>query len=135
MKYLLVLFLVVILANSCGNRNRSGADGSETVTDSTIVIFEKEMHDFGKVGAGEEIGCRFGFTNAGDQPLVIQDVVAGCGCTNVKYPTKPVQPGEKGAVEVVFDTRGRQGHQRQMVRVISNGSDYPKVLIIRAEVE
>ena len=135
MKYLLIVFLTLLVVFSCGRSNSAGSDHTVDVSDSTIVVFDNEMHDFGKVTAGEEIGCRFGFTNKGDKPLVIQDVVAGCGCTHVEYPDKLVQPGESGVVEVVFDTRGRQGHQRKMIRVISNGSDYPKVLIIRAEVE
>lgn len=128
----------MIIASSCAGGGVSRSAGSmnvETQTDTTLLVFDKELHNFGKVSAGEEIACRFGFTNQGNSPLVIQDVVAGCGCTNVKYPNQPIQPGEKGAIEVTFDTRGRNGHQRQALRVVSNGTPYPKELIIRAEVE
>lgn len=125
------------LAVSCMDsaKRTSGLKSSGAETDTTLLVFDKELHNFGKVQAGEEIACRFGFTNMGEKSLVIDDVVAGCGCTNVKYPHKPVSPGEKGAVEIVFNTSGRNGHQRQVVRVISNGSRYPVELVIRAEVE
>jgi hypothetical protein len=103
--------------------------------DSTVIYFEKKLHDFGLVGSDEEIACRFGFSNTGDAPLIIQDVVAGCGCTDVKYPTEPVRPGVFGAIEVTFNTRGKNGHQRQVVKVISNGSVMPTELIIRAQIK
>lgn len=137
MRVFIITGIVFVLLNACfGGKNRSATSNEDTmVTDTTQILFEKDLHDFGKVKAGEEIACRFGFINIGQQPLVIQDIIAGCGCTNVTYPTKPVLPGYKDAVEVVFDTRGRKGHQRQVVRVISNGSRFPKELIIRAEVE
>lgn len=137
MKIFIYTGIIFVLLSSCfGGKNQSANTNQEAVTtDTTKILFEKDLHDFGKVKAGEEIACRFGFINNGQHPLVIQDIIAGCGCTNVTYPTKPVLPGQKDAVEVVFDTRGRKGHQRQVVRVISNGSSSPKELIIRAEVE
>lgn len=136
MKIFIYTGIIFVLLSSCfGGKNQSANTNQEATNDTTQILFEKDLHDFGKVKAGEEIACRFGFINNGQQPLVIQDIIAGCGCTNVTYPTKPVLPGQKDAVEVVFDTRGRKGHQRQVVRVISNGSLLPKELIIRAEVE
>lgn len=136
MKIFIYTGIILVLLSSCfGGKNQSANINQEATTNTTQILFEKDLHDFGKVKAGEEIACRFGFINNGQHPLVIQDIIAGCGCTNVTYPTKPVLPGHKDAVEVVFDTRGRKGHQRQVVRVISNGNSLPKELIIRAEVE
>jgi hypothetical protein len=115
--------------------NNSNEQRLQSSGDSTVLYFEKKLHDFGLVGSDEEIACRFGFSNTGDAPLIIQDVVAGCGCTDVKYPTEPVRPGDSGAIEVTFNTRGKNGHQRQVVKVISNGSVKPTELIIRAQIK
>lgn len=135
MRILISFLTVAFIVCSCSGRNSNSSDLKVENIDTTLVVFDNDFHDFGKVSAREEIACRFGFINKGDHSLIIQDVVAGCGCTNVKYPQKPLAPGEKDAVEVTFNTSGRNGHQRQVVRVISNGTIYPKELIIRAEVE
>jgi len=117
-------------SNDSNNENKIKSEG-----DYAVIFFDKHLHEFGVVQGDAEIACRFGFSNKGTDPLIIQDVVVGCGCTDVKYPNEPIKPGDDGAIEIVFNTRGRNGHQRQVVKVISNGSVNPQELIIRAEIK
>lgn len=102
--------------------------------EGAILKFDTLQHDFGVIPGGEEVACRFGFTNTGSAPLLISDVKAGCGCTNVMYPKQPVQPGDRGAVEVTFNTRGRNGNQRKNVVVISNGVEQSILLSFTAQI-
>ncbi|ASB50870.1 DUF1573 domain-containing protein [Alkalitalea saponilacus] len=115
----------------------TGDDNSENsaqIVEKTILVPDKTEHDFGDLTSGEEVAAIFGFTNNGNAPLIIEDIKAGCGCTNLKYPRHPIPPGERGSIEVTFDTRGRHGNQRQAVRVYSNGSEESILLVIRANV-
>ncbi len=130
-----MLILVILSCNSRGSQDKSSLGTLSELSDSTRLVFNKTMHDFGDIKEGEEIGCSFGFSNAGENPLLIQEVIAGCGCTNVKFPKHPIPPGQTGVIEIVFDTRGRKGLQRKTIRVISNGGQYPSELVIRANVE
>ncbi|MDR2928357.1 MAG: DUF1573 domain-containing protein [Cytophagaceae bacterium] len=130
----ILLFAIIAFVGCFGNGSRS-AGGSGGEMDSTQIVFDKEMYDFGVLESLEPVACMFGFTNTGKAPLLIQDVVAGCGCTNVKYPLKPLAAGAKGSIEITFNPRGQQGHQRKIVTVSSNGSKEPQVLIIRANVQ
>ena len=41
----------------------------------------------------------FTFTNVGNAPLVINEVIASCGCTIPKYDRRPIAPGQKGSIE------------------------------------
>lgn len=126
-----VLFFQVFI--SCGkHNNRTVIDGSPNGTPA--IEFSNYEHDFGKIVAGEKVAAIFKFTNTGEGPLVIKDVIASCGCTAPRYNTKPVLPGEKGTIEIVFDSGGFNGIQRKTVTVRSNASQPAVVLQVKAEI-
>lgn len=100
----------------------------------TEMSFEKSLHAFGKVKAGETVGCYFNFTNTGEYPLVINNVKSGCGCTDVIYPEKPVLPGEKGEIELRFDSKGFLGQQYKVIQIYANIKNSTKELVVSANV-
>lgn len=89
--------------------------------DGAKIVFEEPVHDFGDIRGGAVVSHAFKFRNSGNQPLVISNVVATCGCTATTWPKEPVLPGKSGEIQVNFDTRGRQGMQSKVVTIISNG--------------
>lgn len=134
--YILVLIVAATLFSaSCqqGTRGEAGKIQSDT-TGTAILTFQSPEHDFGKVKAGEKVGCIFSYTNTGDADLVITAASASCGCTVPKYDRKPVPPGNSGTIEVVFDTSGREGIQAKTVVVQSNAENNIVILRIIAEV-
>lgn len=65
--------------------------------------FTKTVHNFGKISIDSGVQhCSFEFTNTGNRPVVIYNVISSCGCTEPKWPKKPVLPGEKGVIAVDF---------------------------------
>jgi predicted small secreted protein len=129
------LAITGILTASCG-RNTAGA-GHKITSDTTgtaFIKFSETEHDFGKVKSGERVGCFFTYENTGDADLVVASASASCGCTVPKYDRKPVPPGGKGTLEVVFDTSGREGLQTKTVVVQSNAENNLVILRIIAEV-
>lgn len=96
--------------------------------------FETETIDYGKI-AHKSNGVRvFEFTNVGKSPLVISNVKASCGCTVPKKPEKPILPGEKGKIEVSYDTN-KPGGFSKIITVFSNAKNARKILKIRGFVE
>jgi len=134
--YIIALIATVTLfAASCQQSASGGTAGNQTDTTGTAIItFQSPDHDFGKVKAGEKVGCIFSYTNTGDADLVITAASASCGCTVPKYDRKPVPPGNPGTIEVVFDTSGREGLQTKTVVVQSNAENNLVILRIIAEV-
>jgi hypothetical protein len=134
--YLIAALLAAgLLTGSCG-RSTSGA-GKNTLSDTTgtaVLTFSAPEHDFGKVKAGEKVGCIFSYTNTGDADLVIASASASCGCTVPRYDRKPVPPGGTGTIEVIFDTSGREGVQAKTVVVQSNAENNIVILRIIANV-
>jgi len=88
------------------------------------IKFDKLTHDFGTFSeASPVVSCTFTFTNSGDQPLVINQAVASCGCTVPEYTKDPVQPGEKGTIKVTYNGKGKfPGHFKKSITVRTNGT-------------
>lgn len=97
--------------------------------------FEFQSHDFGKVTQGEKVVYTFVFTNSGKADLLITDAIVSCGCTVPKYTKIPVKPGEKGKVEVMFNTAGKKGAQFKTIQLFANTDPNTYELRIKAQVE
>jgi len=121
---------------SCGNDGKPKENAEKSPGGKPKLVFEKEMYNFGEIKEGDVIGKYLHFTNTGNAPLVLNKVIANCGCIEVKYPDKPVRPGEKGKLEVIFDTNGFYGRQVKFLKIFSNdSSSTEKELMIYATVE
>ena len=87
------------------------------------IKFDKLVHDFGKFSeSAPVVSTTFSFTNTGDQPLVINQAVASCGCTVPEYTKEPIQPGKKGELKVTYNGTGKfPGHFKKSITVRTNG--------------
>lgn len=98
------------------------------------LSFEAVEHNFGKVYEGETVDHTFTFTNTGTGPLLIQNARASCGCTVPSWPKEAIAPGEKGEIQVRFNTTGKLGNQRKTVTLTANTQPNILTLIIQGEV-
>lgn len=112
MKKRTLLFLTLILMSISYIAAQAQAD----------IKFDKMNHDFGTFTESNPIvKCTFTFTNVGDGPLVIHQVVASCGCTVPEYTQEPVMPGKTGTIQVTYNGTGRYpGHFQKSITVRSN---------------
>jgi len=101
-----------------------------------LIKFENTKHDFGKFkeAAGPQTH-QFQFVNEGTSDLLVNRVVASCGCTTPEWTKHPVKPGEKGYVKVTYDPRNRPNKFKKTAAVYSNGKSKVTVLIIEGDVE
>jgi hypothetical protein len=85
------------------------------------ITFEDLGFDFGVISQGEKITHTYRFKNTGKSDLVIVRVEGSCGCTIMKgWPKHPVKPGEKGKIDVIFDSVGKRGVQNKTISVVAN---------------
>jgi hypothetical protein len=68
------------------------------------IVFDKLVHDYGTIQQGGDGNCVFTFTNKGQKPLILNNVVAACGCTVPEWPRQPIAPGAKGEIKVKYNT-------------------------------
>ena len=85
-----------------------------------IASFDKETFDFGTVVEGEIVKTTFVITNNGKSDLVVTDAKATCGCTVPVWPKDPIGPGDKGNIEVSFNTSGKPNKQSKSVTLYTN---------------
>ncbi len=88
------------------------------------IKFDKTIHNFGSFSeAAPKVTCIFEYTNIGEQPLVINQAVASCGCTVPEYTKAPVKPGEKGQIKVTYNGEGKfPGHFKKSITIRTNGA-------------
>jgi hypothetical protein len=88
------------------------------------IKFDKTTHNFGTFSESEpKVTCSFSFTNIGEQPLMINQAIASCGCTVPEYTKTPIQPGEKGQIKVTYNGTGKfPGHFKKSITVRTNGA-------------
>lgn len=125
---IIVLFFPVfllpasILAQSAGD--------SLPNMDGPRISFDRDYADLGDITQGDMATHIFPFTNTGNQPLVINNVITTCGCTAPQWPEKPLAPGESGHLKIVFDSTGKIGRQNKIITVQSNAlGQYHRVKI------
>ena len=97
--------------------------------------FKKTEHNFGTIK--EEMGAvttQFEFINNGKSPLIIQRVVASCGCTTPSYTREPVLPGKKGTISAKYSTVARPGKFNKTITVYTNVPDTVYVLRTKGNV-
>ena len=100
------------------------------MADATLEMQSPRSHDFGTVREkGGPVSCEFEFTNTGDTPLVIISATASCGCTQPKYTTDPVKPGQKGTIRVTYLPAGRPGEFDKSVKVRTNAKNAKKITL------
>jgi hypothetical protein len=143
MKVLSYLLLVIFLTgvSACGQKGKSKVNnnspeisGIDSTLAKTTLKYLATEHDFGQVKEGEKVAHTFEVLNTGKADLVLQSVKPSCGCTTPNYEKKPIRPGKKGTIEVVFDTKGRTGQQRKSVMVVTNTEPPNTVLFFTCEV-
>lgn len=114
--------------------------GSITLTfaqKAAEIKFDKVTHNFGKFSEKEPVvNCTFTFTNVGEQPLVVNQAVASCGCTVPEYTKTPIQPGEKGEIKITYNGTGKfPGHFKKSITIRTNGAVEMTRLYIEGDME
>ena len=101
----------------------------------TDLVFDKLVHDFGDILLSDgKKSCTFTYTNKGKQPIVIQIVIASCGCTVPVWDKAPIMPGKSGIISVTYQNDLGPYPFDKTISVYSTASDFPIVLRIRGVV-
>ncbi|MDR2083426.1 MAG: DUF1573 domain-containing protein [Bacteroidales bacterium] len=101
------------------------------------IEFESTNHNFGEILVGaKDVTHDFVFTNTGDEPLMITNAKATCGCTVPKWTKTPIMPGETGVVSVTYtSTRAATTNPfGKTVTITTNGTPDKVGLTIKGHV-
>jgi hypothetical protein len=104
------------------------------ITNLIKVSWAKESHEFGEIPQGKPVSIEFVFTNNGDEPLLVADAVASCGCTASDYSKEPIMPGKSSKIKVTYNA-ANVGAFTKTVTVNFSDAASKKVLNIKGTVK
>lgn len=100
------------------------------------IKFAQQSHDFGTFSESKKtVSTTFTFKNTGKAPLVINRVVASCGCTTPEWSKEPIAPGGSGFVKATYNAVGRPGAFNKTITVFTNSSEGSVPLTIKGVVQ
>ena len=109
------------------------AEEKKRLASLTTISMDRLVHDFGTIVADEDYKTTFLITNTGNNPLMIYEVKASCGCTVPTWNKNPIAPGASDKIDVTFHPKSEQvGLQNKTVSVITNSTPGVEVLQIKA---
>ena len=89
-----------------------------------VIKFDKTTHNYGKFTEESPQTYVFKFTNTGNEPLVIHQAFASCGCTVPTFTKDAIAPGKSGELKVLYNGKGKlPGYFKKTVSVRSNASN------------
>lgn len=100
-----------------------------------VLKWLNHSHDFGIINEDDGLAqCTFKAVNVGDEPVVVIDSRANCGCTKPTYNREPVAPGDTLVINVAYNPSNRPGKFNKQVKITTNTEIKTKTLIVRGTV-
>jgi hypothetical protein len=142
-KIIIALSLVTLASCSGGDDNKEL--GTDAVTNNASakgnsnedlpeMKFVEDAFDFGRITQGEKVSHAFEFKNTGKKNLIISSASGSCGCTVPEWPKEPIEPGQTGKINVVFNSEGKSGFQEKTVTIVTNCEPATRVIRIKTEI-
>jgi hypothetical protein len=90
-------------------------------TDSSALLFDEKVFDFGEIEEKDgKVTHLFVLKNTGKEPVIIDEIVTGCGCTTAEYSKDLINPGQKSELTVIYNPMYRPGSFVKEITVIYN---------------
>lgn len=119
-----ILFIFCFLVNSLVSLVQGPQPSKLFLPDNKIFDFGTVLEKKGKVSH------TFLIRNIGFKPIVINNVSAWCGCTEIDYTKRPILPRQTGKVTVVYNPYSRVGFfSKEIVVLTEGGNNYTRLWI------
>jgi hypothetical protein len=99
------------------------------------IQFDNKLIDFGNITNDINSKTEFRFKNLENKPVVINKVLASCGCTSTRRTKPPVLPNKHGKITVGIDTNGFNGFFSKSIAVKFDKCDEPLKGTIKGNVK
>lgn len=127
----------------------AGCDGGPPQRAGMSFATRSTRADFGRLWEGEVREHTFRLESNGSEPIRVDERLDSCGCSSVEWfvvgsdaerrpytKRAPIAPGETLEVDVVFDSRGREGAFDQPITLYVPFEQQPKIeLRLAAQIE
>ena len=98
-----------------------------------VISINQDTYNFGKIKQGVPVTTFFTVTNKSDKPVVLESVVASCGCTTPEWSKEPVAPNSTSQIKVGYNAASPQPFTKDITIRLA-GVQQPKIIHITGEV-
>lgn len=126
-KFLLLISLV------CGLAMANAQEAPAKTYTGAEIQFDKTVLNLGELNIGDVKETYFTFTNIGKKPLILDDVIISCDCTEIDWPKAPTMPGQSAKIKVKY-TAKNSGSINKWATVLSNAETDRVILKIKGKV-
>jgi len=131
MKKMIISFIFLVFAWTAIAQEEIKTN--QDTKDIPEIYFENTSYNFGTIDYNGNGTCEFKFKNTGEEPLLLTNVKASCGCTTPTWPKEPIKKNKKGTIVVKYNTK-IIGSFTKTIRVYSNAKTSPVTLKITGTV-
>jgi hypothetical protein len=115
MKYIYWILLIALISISCDIRKPS----IEKVDKTKMEIIQPVRHYY-PILRGSELTATYKFYNRGNEPLIIYDVQASCGCIEVNFPSSSIGKDDFGFITLDYDSAKNIGYVEFYFTIVAN---------------
>jgi len=113
------IFLVLLLFPVVACRNASKKKQTGKPVAEIIGGLDQNL---GEINTPEVLSYTFEVKNTGTAALLLKRVKPTCGCTVANWTRKEITPGNKGTIDIQFDSEGYQGIERKNIIIETNAN-------------
>lgn len=105
--WLFICFMMIVSCAMAQNKAKKEVDALfvPKVTTGAEIEFNKVVADYGTLSVGDVKTLVFTYTNVGNRPLVLFDVIVSCDCTEVEWQKEPVMPGKTATIKAKYTAK------------------------------
>ena len=134
MKKVLALVCMICLGLGMSLQAQTKTSTSTYTGTGAEIEFEKKVVDFGNLKVGDVKVVTITYKNIGNKPLILDDVISSCDCTEVEWSKAPVMPGKTGTIKATY-TAKNTGLISKRITVLSNANTDRVILQLKGEVK
>ena len=132
---IIILMLFCVLGYNIQAQTTSSQQTKTTYTGTGAEIeFVSKSVDFGNLKVGDVKVETITYKNIGKKPLILDDVISSCDCTEVDWSKAPVMPGKTGTIKATYAAKN-VGLRSKRITVLSNANTDRVILQLKGEVK
>jgi hypothetical protein len=114
-----LLFFAIAATSFAQSTDPVKVDGGNGI----MMEWSSTMHKFGDIPKDVPAPAEFKVKNIGSQPIILEEVRPGCGCTTPAYTQQPILPGETGYVKGTYNAKNAGAFNKNITVRVKDVAD------------
>ncbi len=113
------IIVLLLITSACYSTKAQTVAENRTVTEA--VVLKEKSFDFGKIPQGRPVTHVFELVNKSAAPIMLENVMASCGCTTPEWSRDPIQPGATSTIKVGYNSAAEGPFNKSITIQVAGG--------------